>query len=351
MYYFIQKNGNLNIVYEIIQIYNYIVIKKPEKRKQKNKRREFCMAKFEDFYFYSSTGKNQIHALKCIPDGPVRAVVQIAHGIAEHIDRYRDFMAYLAQNGFAVVGNDHLGHGKTITGEKDKGVFYPEDGWNHVVDDLVTLHDIMAEQYPGVKYVMFGHSMGSFLVRTYIVDHPDKYDMAIISGTGHQGKLLVGAGNLMAKNIIKKKGYDSDGTKLNDLSMGGYLKKIDNPRTPCDWLSRDAAQVDKYMADELCGFTAKAGLYGDMLKGVKYVTDMANIAKVKPDKPVYFMSGTADPVGDYGKGVKKAYACFQKAGVKDLSLKLYEGGRHEMLNEINKDQVYQDILNWLNQRV
>lgn len=226
-----------------------------------------------------------------------------------------------------------------------------EDGWNHVVDDLVTLHDITAEQYPGVKYVMFGHSMGSFLVRTYIVDHPDKYDMAIISGTGHQGKLLVGAGNLMAKNIIKKKGYDSDGTKLNDLSMGGYLKKIDDPRTPCDWLSRDAAQVDKYMADELCGFTAKAGLYGDMLKGVKYVTDMANIAKVKPDKPVYFMSGSADPVGDYGKGVKKAYTCFQKAGVKDLSLKLYEGGRHEMLNETNKDQVYQDILTWLYQRV
>ena len=226
-----------------------------------------------------------------------------------------------------------------------------EDSWNHVVDDLVTLHDITAEHFPSVKYVMFGHSMGSFLVRTYIVDHPDKYDMAIISGTGHQGKLLVGAGNLMAKNIIKKKGYDSDGTKLNDLSMDGYLKKIDKPRTPCDWLSRDAAQVDKYMADELCGFTAKAGLYGDMLKGVKYVTDMANIAKVKPDKPVYFMSGSADPVGDYGKGVKKAYTCFQKAGVKDLSLKLYEGGRHEMLNEIHKEQVYQDILNWLYQRV
>lgn len=309
------------------------------------------MVQFEDFYYDSSTGKNQIHALKCTPEGEVRAVVQIAHGIAEHIDRYRDFMAYLADHGFAVVGDDHLGHGKTITSEKDKGVFCPEDGWNCVVKDLVRLHDIVAAQYPGVKYVMFGHSMGSFLVRTYIVDYPGKYDMAIISGTGHQGKLIVGVGNMMAKRTIKKKGYDSDGTKLNDLSMGGYLKRIESPRTPCDWLSRDTLQVDQYMADELCGFTARAGLYGDMLKGVKYVTDMANISKMDPDKPIYFMSGSEDPVGDYGKGVKKAYECFRKAGVRDVSIRLYDGGRHEMLNETNRDEVYQDILDWLNERV
>lgn len=309
------------------------------------------MAVFEEFFFYSSTGKNKLHGLKCVPEGPVRAVVQIAHGIAEHIDRYRDFMEFLANSGFLVVGNDHLGHGKSITGEADQGVFCPEDGWGHVVKDLEILHDIVTEQYPGVKHVMFGHSMGSFLVRTYIVDYPDKYDLAILSGTGHQGKLLVGVGNMMAKYTVKKKGYDSDGTKLNELSMGSYLKKIENPRTPCDWLSRDTEQVDRYMADELCGFTAKAGLYGDMLKGVKYVTDMANISRMDPNKPVYFMSGSADPVGDYGKGVRKAYQCFQKAGVKDLSMKLYEGGRHEMLNEINRGEVYQDILNWLNERV
>lgn len=309
------------------------------------------MPKFADFYFDSSTGQNKIHALKCEPDGQVRAVIQIAHGIAEHIDRYRDFMAYLANNGFVVVGNDHLGHGKTITSEKDKGIFFPEDGWNHVVQDLVCLHDIMEAQYPDLKYVMFGHSMGSFLVRTYIVDYPDKYDMAIISGTGHQGKLIVNVGNKMAKKTIKKNGYASDGTKLNDLSMGSYLKKIENPRTPCDWLSRDTAQVDKYMADQLCGFTAKAGLYGDMLQGVKYVTNMSNISKIDPEKPIYFMSGSADPVGDYGKGVKKAYECFQKAGVQDVSMKLYDGGRHEMLNEINQDEVYKDILAWLNKRI
>lgn len=309
------------------------------------------MATFTEFYYPSSTGKHSIRGLKCEPEGAVRGIVQIAHGIAEHIDRYRDFMAFLADSGFVCVGNDHLGHGKTMTGEADKGAFFPEDGWNHAVTDLVLLHDRMAQQYPNTKYILFGHSMGSFLARTYIADHPDKYDMVILSGTGHQGRLLIAAGNLVAGRVIKKKGYGSDGTSLNKLSMGSYLKKIPDPRTDCDWLSRDEAQVDRYVADPLCGFTAKAGLYADMFQGIRYVTDPATVAKVRRDKPVYFFSGNEDPVGEYGKGVEKAYRCFREAGIADVTLKLYEGGRHEMLNEINKDEVYGDVLNWLNKRI
>lgn len=309
------------------------------------------MAVFKDVYFDSSNGKNKVRALICVPEGEVKGVIQIAHGIAEHIDRYRDFMEYLAGNGFVVAGDDHLGHGKTMTGEEDKGQFSDQDGWNCVVKDLVALHDLMVTEYPGINYIVFGHSMGSFLMRTYIADYPSKYDMAIISGTGHQGKLLVTAGNIIAQNTIKKKGYDSDGTSLNNLSMGGYQKRIKNPRTDCDWLSRDEAQVDKYVADETCGFTAKAGLYADMLKGVKYVTDMNNIRKIRKDKPVLFISGDMDPVGEYGKGVKKAYGCFKKAGIADVTMKLYPEGRHEMLNELNKDEVYKDILDWISERL
>lgn len=309
------------------------------------------MAVFKDVYFDSSNGKNKVRALICVPEGEVKGVIQIAHGIAEHIDRYRDFMEYLAGNGFVVAGDDHLGHGKTMTGEEDKGQFSDKDGWNCVVKDLVSLHDLMVTEYPGINYIVFGHSMGSFLMRTYIADYPSKYDMAIISGTGHQGKLLVTAGNIIAQNTIKKKGYDSDGTSLNNLSMGGYQKRIKNPRTDCDWLSRDEAQVDKYVADETCGFTAKAGLYADMLKGVKYVTDMNNIRKIRKDKPVLFISGDMDPVGEYGKGVKKAYGCFKKAGIADVTMKLYPEGRHEMLNELNKDEVYKDILDWISERL
>lgn len=309
------------------------------------------MATFEEFYFDSSTGANKLRALICVPQGSPRGIVQISHGIAEHIDRYRDFMACLADHGFVAVGNDHLGHGKSFTEPKDMGRFYPEEGWNHVVKDLVALHDLTAARYPGLQYVLFGHSMGSFLVRTYLIDYPDKYDCAILSGTGHQGRLLVGCGCLIAQSIVRRKGYDSDGLKLNKLSMGNYLKKIPHPRTPFDWLSTDPAQVDKYAADPLCGFTAKAGLYADMLGGIRYVTDMANISRMDPTKPVLFLSGSEDPVGEYGKGVQRAFACFQKAGGKDVELKLYPGGRHEMLNEINRQEVCRDILRWLQTKI
>lgn len=309
------------------------------------------MASFEEFYFDSSTGRHSIYGLQCRPEGQVRAVVQIAHGIAEHIGRYRDFMAYLAAHGFAAVGSDHLGHGRTAAAQEDQGSFVPEQGWDHVVKDLARLHDRTAARYPGLKYVMFGHSMGSFLVRTYLAEYPEGYDMAILSGTGHQSRAAVRAGNWIAQGIVRTKGYTSDGSRLSALTMGGYLKRIKHPRTACDWLSRDEAQVDAYLADELCGFTGKAGLYADLLRGVKYVTDMDNISKMDPDKPLLLLSGDADPVGSYGKGVKRAYDCFRRVGVKDVSLKLYSAGRHEMLNEINRDQVYRDILAWLDQRV
>ena len=309
------------------------------------------MSRFEEFYFDSSTGNNRIHALKCIPDGEAKGIVQIAHGIAEHINRYEPFMSFLADNGFIAVGNDHLGHGKSFTSEDEKGFFAEEDGWNYVVKDMVSLHDAMHSEYPDLKYIMFGHSMGSFLTRTYIIDYPSKYDLAILSGTGNQSPLLVFAGCTMADLFAKKSGANSDGKKLNDIAFGSYCSKIDSPRTEFDWLSVNAENVDKYIADPLCGFVAKTGLYRDMMHGIRYITNKNNIQKMDKDKPVYFMSGDADPVGDYGKGVEKAYKLFCNAGLKDVTIRLYPGGRHEMLNEDNKDQVYNDILAWINSKL
>ena len=305
------------------------------------------MPSFEDFYFESSTGKNRIRARKCLPDSAPRAVIQIAHGIAEHIDRYDDFMRFLTENGFVAVGNDHLGHGKSISSPEEQGIFAESDGWNYVVRDMDKLRDLMHGEYPDLPYIFFGHSMGSFLTRTYLILHPDKYDAAILSGTGQQGKALVFAGGLAAQLMVKNKGARADGQALNDMAFGSYCKRIANPRTAFDWLSRDEANVDKYIADPLCGFVAKLSLYRDMMNGIRFITSQKNVDRMNKEAPVYFMSGEEDPVGDYGVGVEKAYKSFCKAGVKDVMIRLYPGGRHEMLNEINREDVYRDILAWL----
>ena len=309
------------------------------------------MSVFQDLYFDSSNAGNKIHVLKCIPDGNPKAVVQIAHGISEHIDRYREFMSFLADNGFLAVGNDHLGHGQNIALGGEKGFFAEENGWNYVVSDMDKLHDLVREDYPDIPYVFFGHSMGSFLTRTYLIDHPDKYDAAIISGTGHQSPLMVIGGYLMAEMAVKKEGAHATGYRLNDVAFGSYNKGFPNPRTKFDWLSRDEAIVDKYMADPLCGFVATVSLFRDMMGGIRYITDQKNISRMNKDKPIYFMSGAEDPVGENGKGVDRAYKAFCRAGLKDIFLRLYPEGRHEMLNELNRSDVYRDIVNWLNEKI
>lgn len=309
------------------------------------------MPSFQDIFFPSSTGKNTIHARKCLPDGKPRAVIQIVHGISEYINRYDDFMLFLANNGFAVAGDDHLGHGQSVTKAGELGFFNESKGWDYVVADVAKLREIMHEEYSDVPYIFFGHSMGSFLTRTFIIQNPDKYDAAILSGTGHQAKALVYAGLAMGNAVVKLHGPRADGKMLNDIAFGAYNNKIDFPMTDFDWLSRDYENVKKYMADPMCGFVCKASLYRDMLTGIKFVTDQNNIDKMSKEQPIYFMSGDCDPVGDYGKGVDRAYKAFCKAGLHDVTIRLYPGGRHEMLNETNKDQVYQDILTWLNAKM
>ena len=309
------------------------------------------MPEFRDFYYPSSTGKNQIHARICTPDGTPKAVVQIAHGIAEHIDRYEDFMRFLAENSYVAVGNDHLGHGKSAATPDELGIFAEENGWNYVIEDMRKLREKVLEQYPGLPYVFFGHSMGSFLTRTFLIKYPALYDAAILSGTGQQSAALVNGGYLAAQLLTKKNGPRSSGQTLNDIAFGSYCKRIENPRTPFDWLSRDNDTVDRYIADPLCGFICKTSLYRDMMGGLKFLTDQKNINKMNRNAPVYFMSGAEDPVGDYGKGVEKAYKAFCRAGLTDVMIRLYPGGRHEMLNEINRSEVMQDILNWLNDRI
>lgn len=309
------------------------------------------MPTFKDFYFNSSTGKNKIHARMCVPDAEPKAIVQIIHGIAEYIDRYDEFMSFLADNGIIAVGTDHLGHGKSIESEEQTGFFAYDNGWDYAVRDEEVLRLAMHENYPELPIIVFGHSMGSFMARTLLIRYPDAFNAAIISGTGNQGAALVNGGLFMGNLVTGLKGAHHYSKFLNNLAFGSYNKIYDNPKTEYDWLSRDESNVQKYIDDPLCGFIPSCSLFRDMMTGVKFITNKKNLTAMNKDMPVYFMSGDMDPVGECGKGVQKAYNNFLEAGMKDVSIKLYPGGRHEMLNEINKDEVYTDILTWLGSKI
>ena len=305
------------------------------------------MSKFREFTFVSSNGQTKINVRRFDPEGAPRGVVQIAHGVAEYIDRYDEFMAFLAEKGFIALGSDHLGHGKSINDSSELGWFAEQDGWDLLVSDMHKLHDIVFAEDPNLPYFLFGHSMGSFLTRTYLIKYPSDLTGAVICGTGQQDAALVGAGEAAAKLVCTLRGSKHRSKLLTGMAFGSYNKEFEPKRTNSDWLSRDTANVDKYEADPLCGFMPTAGLFRDMMGGIKLISDPANIAKMRKNLPVFFISGDKDPVGEDGKGPLKAAELFRQAGMGDVSIKLYPDCRHELLNELNKDEVMGDILGWL----
>ncbi len=303
------------------------------------------------FYFPSSDGKTTIHGEEWLPEGAPRAVLQIAHGIAEYVHRYNDFAEFLAENGIAVVGEDHIGHGESVAEGAPMIYFGEKNGWYKVVKDIHTVKEMYREKYPDVPYFLMGHSMGSFLARTYLIKYPGDVDGAIIMGTGHQSGLLVSGGKFIGNLVGKKHGFDKPHDTVTNLAFGSYTKKIENVRTAYDWLSVNEENVDRYIADPLCGAPSTVGLFLDMIGGIGFIRKQENVNKMDTEKPVLFISGEEDPVGDYGKGVKAAFATFDKAGVKDLTCKLYPGLRHEILNEDCRQEVYEYILGWICDRV
>ena len=300
------------------------------------------MTDFTEFTFPSKDGIHKCHASLWTPEGEPRAVVQIVHGVADYMGRYDHFARYLADHGFVVCGEDHLGHGRTVDDGK-YGYFGKKDGWTLVTADVRQLRQLMGEKYPGVPYFLMGHSMGSFLSRTYLCAYPGTVDGCILSGTGQEKAAVVAAGKAVSSVVCALRGPDA----VSPLSLGSYNKQFAPNRTTADWICRDEAVVDAYLKDPFCTFEPTAGLVRDMMGGLQYISSEKALSQMDPSTPVYLFSGDRDPVGGNGEGVKKVYGFFKDHGTADLTMKLYPGGRHEMLNEINRGEVYADVLAWL----
>ena len=306
------------------------------------------MARMSESSFLSSDGKTKLYYREYLPEGDAVGIVQIVHGINEFIARYDDFARFLADNGYIVVMHDQLGHGQSISGHDSEDFFAEKNGWDYAVQDIRILHNMTAEKFPGKPFFLLGHSMGSFLARTYLIRFRTGIDGVVLSGTGQQNPALIRGGLLMSAMEIRRHGPRYRSQRLLKMAFGKYNKRIQNPRTDYDWLTRNEEIVDFYVNHPLCGFDATASLLNDMLGGIAYISNTKNVARMKKDVPVMFVSGDCDPVGDYGKGVIRAYKSFLKAGMTDVTMKIYHNARHEVLNEINNDEVYQDILCWLN---
>lgn len=297
-------------------------------------------------FYYPSCGKGMIHGCRWEPAGKPRAVLQIVHGIAEYAARYDEFASFMAEKGFLVVAEDHMGHGGSIAENGTPGYF--DGGWFKAVGDTHRLLSYTRMECPNVPYFILGHSMGSFMVRTLLAKYPKcGVTAAVICGTTWMHRGLINSGIAAAALMGKLQGVDQPSPKLNDMLFGGYNRRIEHKRTEFDWLSRDPKCVDAYRRDPLCGFPVTPGLAKDMLTGLLYIQEPEHLARMRKNMPVFFIAGNDDPVGRYGAGVKQTAQAFRDAGMENVSLRLYPLCRHELLNEINKREVYQNILDWL----
>ena len=298
----------------------------------------------EDIW-YASKGEGRIHACRWTPEGEPKAVMQIVHGIAEHVERYDHFADYLTRKGFLVVAEDHMGHGKSGT---LPGYFH--GGWHTAVEDTFQLLQDTWKAYPHIPYILLGHSMGSFMARTILCKYPEApIQGAIISGTTWQPAAAMPAIVKVMDLICKKAGETLPNEKLQNMVFGTYNGKVEHPRTAVDWVCRDPKVVDAHPMNH--GFRPTAGLLRDMMIGIAFIEQSRNLASMRKDLPVFFIAGGADPVGSYGKGIDACIRAFQKAGMSDLTKRIYPLCRHEILYEINKAEVYEDILEWIGKKV
>lgn len=302
--------------------------------------------KKNEFRFPSSSGTVDIRSMEYVPEGKIIAVLQIAHGMVEFIDRYENFAAFLASKGILVVGNDHIGHGGSVKSEEDWG-YFGENGNRILLDDMHELTRLTKEKYPNLPYFLLGHSMGSFYARQYLGEFGNELDGAIIMGTGLEPLFVVKGGMFLCKLIALFKGWRYRSNFVNQVAFGSYGKKFEPLRTRADWLSKDEALVDWYINEPRCSFLFTLNAYYSMFEGIARLHDKKLLEKVPKDLPIFFVSGEDDPVGSFGKEVVYSVETLKEVGVKNIDMKLYPNDRHEILNETDKETVYVDLYEWL----
>jgi len=303
----------------------------------------------QEFYYDSAYKKTKIHAVKWIPENEIIGLLQIAHGMLEHIDRYDNFARFMASHGILVAGNDHLGHGSSIFTEEDRGFFGEGDGNKSLIEDMRKLREILKEEYKDLPYFILGHSMGSFLVRQYISIYDD-LDGALIVGTGYQPYAAVKSGLILCRLLAAFKGWRFRSKFINKLTIGGNNKHFKPAKTKSDWLSRDEEVVNAYIKDKKIDFIFTLNAFYYMFKGMLYLYDKGYMDKIRKNLPMILLSGEQDPVGNFGKDVKRLYENFNTK-MTDVTIKLYKDDRHEILNELDKENIYEDILNWIKEKI
>ncbi|EET59150.1 hypothetical protein BRYFOR_08864 [Marvinbryantia formatexigens DSM 14469] len=302
--------------------------------------------KKEHFTYHSSDNVTEIHAIRWIPEGKVRAVLQISHGMVEFIDRYDEFAAYLAERGILVTGNDHLGHGDSVRSEEYYGYFADKDGNKTLLRDIHRLRRLTQKRYPDAPYFLLGHSMGSFLVRQYLCIHGEGLAGAVIMGTGWQPRIATQFGMVLTTAMAKVLGWNYRSFLVDAMAFGGYNRKFGKLSGKA-WLSRNEENVNTYMKEKLCNFRFTLNGYYNLFYSI-YTLSFENFLDGMPRSlPVLFVSGDDDPVGQFGRGVRKVYKQFLRMGMTNVKCRLYPQDRHEILNETDREDVYGDIYYWM----
>lgn len=298
-------------------------------------------------FWLTANDHSRLYVNQWLPDAPPKALIMVAHGMAEHGGRYVRLAEALCGAGYGVFALDQRGHGRTAD-EGTLGLFAEQDGWNKVVGDLASLNQHIGQQLPGVPIILLGHSMGSYIAQAYLLHHSASLHGAVLSGSNFQPVALYRAARLIARAERLRQGLRGRSALIECLSFGSFNQAFKPNRTAFDWLSRDPDEVDRYLHDPLCGFRCTNQLWFDLLGGLQQISKASNLAQIDPGLPILVIGGECDPVSE-GKRLKSLAHALREAGCQNLQLNIYPQARHEVFNETNRDEVTADVLTWLDQ--